>query len=290
MDIEEKLMKIMLNRARKEKEKWWLEKGDNIEEWGDFDKSYYEHCIKDVTRVALTNANQRINCGGYALKFDGCLFPNGDTFAGYVSSLLDRYDFIRLLGDKPLQDDEYLVFYRISEFEENNEKNEGHHFVRVDSDGLVVDKCGGLTPRIFPGWNERYIDSPEAVFAVKKEHDDLFEKTGILRGESSFLDKGLDFEGAVSKAISEENNIFEYHCHTFKLKKSTDEDIFVTKEDGEIVAEVLTDGVDIAVGIKEGKEDYVENYSGPVKPIIENGRLVNLDEFRKPKEEQEIEK
>lgn len=289
MDLEEKIMKLMLNKMQKQKDRWIKEHGP-IEDLNDFDKAYYEECIKDVNANAIKLGSQRINCGGYALKIDGCLFPNGDTFAGYISGLLERYDFIRLLGDTPLQDDEYLVFYRISEYEENGGKNEGHHFIRVDDDGLVVDKCGGEAPRIFPGWGNLYENSPEAVFAVKKDHDDLFEKTGVLRGESGFIEKGLDFEGAVSKAISEESNIFEYHCHTFKLKKSTDEDIFVINEEGEIIAEVLTDGVEIAVGIKEEKEEYVENYSGPVKPIIKNGRLVNLDEFKKAKEEQDIEK
>lgn len=95
----------------------------------------------------------------------------------------------------------------------------------------------------------------------------------------------LDFEGSIYQSILKKSNQFEYHGHSFRLKKSTEEELFVIDEKGEVVAEVLVEGEDIAVGIKEEKEEYVENYSGPVKPIIENGRLINLDEFKRIREE-----
>ena len=288
MDFEEKLYKIIMRQSRIKRFQYLMKHGSESE-MQPYDKAVYEKNYKSPTKRTITGFNKRMNCGGYALEIDGCLFPNGDTLDGYVSSLLERYKFIRLLGNEPLQNDEYLVFYRFFEYEENNGRNNGHHFIKVNDDGLVVEKCGSEPPRIFEGWDERFKDSPEVAFAVKKEHDNEIDSEIDMWFNWVEIKEGLDFEGSIYQAILQKNNQFEYHGHNFRLKKSSEDEIFITDEKGEIVAEVLVEGEDIAVGIKEGKEGYVENYAGPVKPIIENGRLVNLAEFKKGKDEQEIE-
>lgn len=288
MDFEERLYEIIMRQSRI-KRLQYLRKHGPESEMEQYPRTVYEENLKYPTKRTITGFNKRMNCGGYALEIDGCLFPNGDTLEGYVSSLLERYKFIRLLGDRPLQDDEYLVFYRFFEYEENNGRNNGHHFIKVNDDGLVVEKCGSEQLRIFEGWDERFEDSPEVTFAVKKEHDNEIDSELDMWFNWIEIKKGLDFEGSIYQAILQKSNQFDYHGHTFRLKKSSEEELFITDEKGEIVAEVLVEGKDIAVGIKEGKEEYVENYSGPVKPIIENGKLVNLDEFKRGKDEPEME-
>lgn len=56
--------------------------------------------------------NRIINCGGYALKIDTCVFPGECDFDTKVSSILELFSFVRLLGDTKLQEDEYLVLFR----------------------------------------------------------------------------------------------------------------------------------------------------------------------------------
>lgn len=288
MDFEERLYKIARRKAEVQRRRF-IRKYGPVDKMERFPRAIYERNHVDVSKATIDNLNKRMNCGGYALEIDGCFFPNGDSLSGYVSTILERYSFVRLLGEIPLQDDEYLVFYRFIDYEEKKGQNNGHHFIKVNDDGLVVEKFGCETPQIFKGWHERYEDSPEVVFAVKKDHDNEIDND--IDGGFNWLriDKGLNFEGSILQSILKKSNKFEYHGHSFRLKKSAEEELFVTDEKGEIVAEVLVEGEDIAVGIKDGKEEYIENFSGPVKPIIENGRLVNLDEFKRKREEQDRE-
>lgn len=282
MDFEEKLYQIARRKAEVQRRRF-IRKHGPVDKMDKFPRAIYERNLANVSKATIENLNKRMNCGGYALEIDGGFLPNGDSLSGYVSAILDRYSFVRLLGDTPLQDDEYLVFYRYIDYEKNNGQNKGHHFIKVNDDGLVVEKFGSETPQIFKGWDERYANSPEVTFAVKKDHDneinnDIDSGFNWLR-----LHKGLDFEGSALQSILKKSNQFEYHGHKFNLKKTAEKELFVTDEKGVVVAEVRVEGENIAVGIREGKEDYVENFSGPVKPIIENGRLVNLDEFKKEK-------
>ena len=57
----------------------------------------------------------------------------------------------------------------------------------------------------------------------------------------------------------------------------------VINKDLEVVASVLTDGTETSVQVAKGTEDYIENLSGPVKPVIINGKLMNYSEFKKEK-------
>ena len=280
MGFEEEFFLILKERAEKLKKFYLKEhKGKMSKE----EKKYYKLNIDNTTRTAISRFHDRINCGGYALEIDNCFFPNGERFSNYVSSLLNKFNFIRLLGDEPLHDDEYLVFYRFIDFEKNKGENHGHHFVKVEKDGTVVEKFGAGRPMIFNGWDERYKDSPEVVFAVKENHDHYFDS----RGELTEFRNGLDFEETVSKAIIEKNNSFSYHSHNYKLKINKNGEVIIVDKNDNKVAEVLTDGEETAVQIIDGKEDYVENLRGPVTPIIEEGKLVNYQEF---KEKKEIEK
>lgn len=120
---------------------------------------------KSIEEKACYGFNQRINCGGYALEIDKCVFPTcQENFSQSVSSILEKFSFVRLLGDKPLEEDEYLVIYRAPKG-----KNTGHHFIRVDSNAIVKEKEGCGEPRIFENWGDLE-DGMEALFAVKKEH------------------------------------------------------------------------------------------------------------------------
>lgn len=187
-----------------------------------------------------------------------------------MSSILEKFSFVRLLGDKPLEDDEYLVIYRVPKG-----KNTGHHFIRVDSDAIVREKDGNGEPRIFENWGNLE-DGMEALFAVKKEHK-MFEYNSE---EVNYNNKGLDFEESVTKAIREKQNMFSYHNHSFCLKKSKQDEVFVTTIDGQIVAYVVVDENDCLVEIIESKKRYVENTSGAIILIICNGKLINFDQFK----------
>ena len=289
MEFEEAIYQA-LRRKEEVLKRRFIRKYGNLNQMRPYTRAVYEKKHGNTTKSTIKGVNKRINCGGYALEIDGVFLPNEDSLSGYVSSILEHYDFIRLLGDEPLHDDEYLVFYRFFKYSENEGKNKGHHFIKVNSDGLVVEKCGSEPVRIFEGWDERFKESPEVAFAVRKNHD--YEIENVLESDSNLikLEKGLDFEGSIFKAILQRNNQLIYHGHSFRLKKSSNEELFVINENGDIVAEVIIDGENTKVLITKGKEDYVENFSGFVRPIIQNGRLINIDEFRNRKQNSELER
>lgn len=216
--------------------------------------------------------NQAINCGGYALKIDQPVFPTyQENFSQSVSTILNKFPFVRLLGDTLLEDDEYLVIYKAPKG-----KNTGHHFIRVDDDATVREKDGNGEPRIFENWGNLE-DSPEAIFAVKKEH----KMFGYENEEVNKENNGLDFEESVTKAIKEKNNSFSYHNHEFFLKKSKEDEIFVTDIDGKIVAEVIVGENECLVEVHESEKSYVENTNGGIIPIIQNGKLINFEQFKR---------
>ena len=132
------------------------------------DHPYGEHLKEDlekeIDKETELSFNQRINCGGYALKVDTWINPPyHDGLDGKLADLLSKFPFVRLLQDGKVAEDEYLVLYRT--------KGEmAHHFARVENDGVVREKDGEAPPQIFKGWNE-YVDAAcEAELAVKKDH------------------------------------------------------------------------------------------------------------------------
>ena len=215
-----------------------------------------------------------INCGGYAFKIDTCIYPRVNlNFNQTISGLLDKFPFVRLLGNTKLEDDEYLVIYRAPK-----ENAKGHHFIRVDSDGVVREKDGNSQPKIFEGWGDRLSDldnNGEAIFAVKKAHKmfgyDAIEVNGVSENE-------LDFSQAVDKAIKEKTNIFIYHSQTFVLKKD-ENNIYVGLSGGDIVASVDVENDEYKTSVYPEKIESVENLTGNITPIIKDGKLQNFDEF-----------
>lgn len=199
--------------------------------------------------------NQAINCGGYALKIDTCIFPGDCDFDTKVSSILEIFPFVRLLGNTELEAEEYLVLYRA--------EGGGHHFIRIEEDGTVVEKEGAQKPQNFRGWGILE-NAPEAVFAVKKEHDmDYFSKMKHIGIPTK---TAMNFEQTIWQAMQNRNNTFTYHGHDYILKKSDDETVYICSDD-EIIAEMLTNGEDYDIEIREGKQAYVSN-TQPKKPII----------------------
>ncbi len=237
-----------------------------------------ERCIEEKTAYYF---NQAINCGGYAFKIDQCIFPTyQDNFGKTVSSLLENFPFVRLLGESRLEDDEYLVFYRST-----HGKCVGHHFVRVDDDGVVREKCECNTPKVFEDWGG-LDDCPEAVFAVKKDHP-MF---GYDLEKVNHNNTGMDFGESVAASMKNRKNSFSYHGHDYRLKRSNDEEIFVVTPEGEKVAYVVADEEDCLVDIIENKKEYVENVSGGIIPKIVNGVLVNFEDFKKKKSQNKEDK
>ena len=165
--------------------------------------------------------NQMINCGGYALKVDRWIEPTRKNDAGQaVSTILNQYNFVRLLGDTRLEEDEYMVIYRTRKGE-----NTGHHFIRIDEDGVIREKDGSNNPQLFSEWSMKSKEKNECVdyiFAVKKEHK-MFEY------ESSDVNyNGKNFEESTEEAIRNKQNQFLYHCQKFFLKKSEQDQIYVS--------------------------------------------------------------
>lgn len=219
---------------------------------------------KLLERVEI-DFNQEINCGGYALKIDTCVFPRVQDFDTRVSGILETFPFVRLLGDTKLQQDEYLVLYRA--------RGHGHHFIRIEDDGTVLEKDGAKAPQKFESW-EDLKDAPEAVFAVKKEHDiNYFEKQGSIAIPT---ESSMNFEETIWQAIQNRSNTFEYHNHSYTLKKANDETIYVCSND-EIIAEMLTNGQDYDVEVRSGKQAYVSNTQPKTPIIIKDGKLQEND-------------
>jgi len=218
--------------------------------------------------------NDLINCGGYSFKIDTCIYPRSDlSFSQNVSGLLDKFPFARLLGNTQLEDDEYLVIYRAPK-----EKAKGHHFIRVDSDGVVREKDGNGQPQIFEDWGARLSDledNEEAIFAVKKGHK-MFGYDRIEVNNPSMNE--LDFAQAVDKAIKSKTNIFIYHSQTFLLKKD-ESNIYVGLSGGDIVASVDSENGEYKTIVYPDKIKSVENLTGNITPIIKDGKLQNFDEF-----------
>ncbi len=134
--------------------------------------------------------NDKINCGGYSFKVDTCIEPPyPKSVEGKLAFLVGRFPFARLL-DGEVAEDEYLVIYRAVE--------EGHHFIRVDSDGVVREKDLNNPPQVFDGWAESLADAYEAEFAVKKDHE-MFDYDYL---ETNTCDRNLQVPEKVKEYVS----------------------------------------------------------------------------------------
>lgn len=199
--------------------------------------------------------NRNVNCGGYALEIDACVFPTyKENFEQTISCILNAFQFVRLLGDSQLQPDEYIVVYR-------THGEGGHHFIKIQ-DGVVTEKNECYKIQNFSNWPMSLRHSPQAVFAVKKEHDMEVKDD---EGEQKFsivlsAYDGKDFEGTIEQAILNCQRQFSYHGHQYSLEKNNDEEgrAYVLCN-GRIVGEVMIDGGECIVDVKPEEQDYVSN-------------------------------
>lgn len=219
-----------------------------------------EQLKNEVNRRAEYLFNFKMNCGGYALKVETCIFGGGyygnkskeEYLDRNVSQLLETFPFIRLLGDTELEEDEYVVEYRA-------DKNSGHHFIRIDQDGLIRDKNECHPPRIIEDiskqevvWGENLSNCPYAIFAVKEEHDYHFIEHNL------FLREGKNFEEFVIETLQNEKDEFSYHNHSYQIKTNAGGDIEIYSND-EKVATIIADESGTIVIEEDEKEDYISN-------------------------------
>lgn len=226
---------------------------------------------KELKDCVDNDFNYRINCGGYALRIDDCVFPFGHKdFGKAVSTILERYPFTRLLSDRPLEPDEYLVIYRA------NDDGSGHHFIRVNDDDSVTEKNAICPIQTFEKWDEDSMHH-EAVFAVKKEEARGFDSLQFKADRSL---TGFNFEESINNAINNRQNNFSYHGHTFSLRKDSDREIIVISGE-KVIADVIAEDGECAVEVKKGQEGFVENLQPPTPLVIKDGKLLNRSQIRK---------
>ncbi len=263
-----------------------------------FDRSISERWKNEIDKIVEHWFNAMINCGGYALKIDQCFFTptsrrenDGEEIvkedAKVISSYLEKFPFIRLLGDTKLKDDEYIVIYRA----QAGHACEGRHFIRVERDGTITEKDGSGPIRKFEKWDSAFQDEDkiiEIMFAVKEEHPMFGYTTEYVNDNCN----GKNFEQTVEQAVKDENNTFTYHCKDYSLKKDKEGNVVVCSIEGKrfvVVADVLLDkkedeNMECVVMVRDGYNKIIENYEGKVKPVIKDGKLINYDSFRNIKD------
>jgi len=222
-----------------------------------FKTSTLEECAKSYF-------NMRINCGGYALEIDLCVFnDNTKNFEQNVSELLEKLPFIRLLGDTELTDDEYIVLYRAA-------PECGHHFVKI-KDGKMTDKNGCGDVKEFTDWSS-LTNAPQAVFAVRKEHPIVFKD--YFSGKKSITlringETGKDFDDTVKDSILNKQNTFSYHNHDYSLKFNKETNQKLVYSNGRLIGEILEDGDETIVVINDEEKDYVSNTKSTNRTYLE---------------------
>ena len=149
----------------------------------------------------------------------------------------------------------------------------GHHFVKVQADGTIIEKNGNEPVKMFSGWSPRLNGCPEAIFAVKKDHSMDLQRTSIcIRGI-----EGMNFEETVKLSIQEHSNSFKYHNHEFYFKKDNDGNIYICSE-GRIIADIFIENSECLVDVLEAEKRYVSNTQPPVHLHIRDGKLqINED-------------
>lgn len=215
--------------------------------------------------------DERINCGGYALELDTCVFNHSKDFECAVSELLNKVSFVRLLGDTQLKDDEYLVIWKVHE-------GGGHHFIKVQEDGTIIEKDGAGPIRKFSGWSKSLNGCSEAVFAVKKEHDIHVSGEDRYYLITIYGTGGLNFEQTAQSAIQAKENSFEYHNHSYYFKKGDDGSVYICSE-GRIVADAFIEDEQCLVDILESEKRYVSNTQSSQPLIIKDGKIQNWKKY-----------
>ena len=256
----------------------------------DIDIESYDRLKELVKTFAENNNKQGLisfissyqNCGGFALQIPTCIFSNTKlTFEEDVIRILELFPFVRLLGDSQLQDDEYIVEYRAGK--------RGHHFIRVDENGIATEKHESGLPQLFSGWGNLKNDE-EAVFAVKKQEArteemkqlpqcnvDMFLNDNIYyvnldEGTRQLVkrkaDKPVTFEDALKAAYKDNSKSFSYLDKMFKLiKNEIDSEVLNISFKNEIFGKAFFDNDDLIIELDDQKKKFIFGYQ-PTKPIL----------------------
>jgi len=133
------------------------------------DEDFWEHRLLGPTKEGVKKELEYdfdfgMNCGGFALEVFACLFLKSDSIEEATANVLEQFPFVRVLDEEGLRDDEHRVIYRC-----NN--HGGHHFVKVEEDGTIIEKDGSGPVKEFTEWPEALRDAPEIEFAVNREHE-----------------------------------------------------------------------------------------------------------------------
>lgn len=200
------------------------------------------------------------NCGGYAFNIPVCIYGDGinqirdNALDQCVWGLLKKFDFIRLIEEKdPIQEDEYKVHYRVGM---------GHHFVK-DDNGVLTDKWENKAPGIFNGWGEDLKDKPEAVFAVKRNHDQNYRYSIFI---TDLVPE--NFERKVKKEICCNNKNFVFDNRKYEIIRPCDNDSSfyeIRNQNKEKIAEaiyvpkqnIFDNRENFAIEIESGKKNEV---------------------------------
>jgi len=112
-------------------------------------------------------------------------------------------------------------------------------------------------------------------FAVKKEHDMNFKY--------NIGAKVLTYEEKINQAILEDANEFEYHGHSFFVKKNKDGNYDILSN-GKKVSEAMIEEMECIVEMEEGQEDYIRNTKANYYEILyqEEFRKVRTKEYGIP--------
>lgn len=266
-----------------------------------FSGKVQERWEREIYKIVEHSFNAKINCGGYAFKIDQCFFTPTSRReneeekivkedARVISSYLEKFSFIRLLGDTKLEDDEYIVIYRA----QAGHACEERHFIRVERDGTITEKDGNGPIRKFEKWDSAFQDGDkiiEIIFAVKENHPMFGYTTEYVNDNCD----GKNFEQTVEQAVKDKNNTFTYHCKDYSLKKDKKGNVVVCSVEEKrivVVADVLLDkkedeNMECVVMIRDGYNKIIENYEGKVKPVIKDSKLINYDSFRNARDKVE---
>lgn len=229
----------------------------------------------ELSKVAKNQVQRQINCGGYALEIDNCVFPFGyKDINKDVSCILNNFPFVRLLGNTKLKEDEYLVLYRATS------NGFAHHFIKVEDDCNITEKNGSDPVKKFRNWPES-MNTPMVVFAVKKNHQNFDYHLSDIK---VYKDKDLNFEESVEKALKYKQNLFSYRGNDYTLKKDKNGGIVIVSNE-KYIGNALYDGKDLDIEIDKDMLNKINKLSPLKKLNILDGKLLNIGDYTNKKEE-----
>ena len=245
-------------------------------------------CNKDDLDGLVKYMSKIQNCGGYALNIPICIWPvNNYTFEEKVLRIMELYPFVRLLSNGKLKENEYIVKYRA-------EGNDGHHFIKIDDNGQIVEKDASGLPRNFENWGNLESAS-EAVFAVlKSEYRDIKLKELPQCNRNMYLDSNayeykedsytsielekapapMTFEKTLKESYKSKKNSFKYNNKEFHLKiENKDKDLIYICDNKNILGILYTDGETFIIELYEEKKHDIYGFL-PKKTIQQKNEQI----------------